>query len=438
MGENQFSLLSTPSGKRKHVDVSSPSSPLSDVQPPNKIQIQYPHAAPEWCRELIDDLNDRTFKQISDIESNFRKAIQFQDNVIADQLKYIKQLQSKSQSLQSDLATTNQQVQRLNELNTKLSEQLVRSETYSRRENLIFRGVPMSNESPIRQIRNILFNMRVPNAHRMPIARCHYLKQSAQQKQIIVRFIAYNDREIVWNHRMNLRGSGIILMEDFPHAVEQSRKELLPLASLASTIPACKNVSLVADKLTINHKVYTTKNLHELPTRLNPKYTSQKHNNTRLVFGGIFSRHHTFSNYKQRTFKCGDHSYKTLEQGYQHQKCIINNDTEMAQRILSSDDPAHARSLGHRARLQDTALWDQAKEDVMMKLLHAKFTQHDDFKAELLESGTRDIVEANSRDNYWASGLPFTNPKNLQNNFSGKNRLGKLLCILRTQLLSNS
>ena len=68
--------------------------------------------------------------------------------------------------------------------------------------------------------------------------------------------------------------------------------------------------------------------------------------------------------------------------------------------------------------------WDNVKLDVMYKALLAKFSQHDDLKTILLDTGNRMLVEHTSNDRYWGDG----------GDGHGQNNLGKLLMHVRDVL----
>ena len=57
------------------------------------------------------------------------------------------------------------------------------------------------------------------------------------------------------------------------------------------------------------------------------------------------------------------------------------------------------------------------KDDLMFETLMLKFTQHEDLKLQLLETGGAELIEHTANDSYWADG----------GDGSGKNVLGKLL-----------
>lgn len=68
--------------------------------------------------------------------------------------------------------------------------------------------------------------------------------------------------------------------------------------------------------------------------------------------------------------------------------------------------------------------WDQVKDDIMYKALHAKFTQNAHLLEVLLGTGDKEIIEASPRDAYWGWGKDQ----------KGVNMLGKLLMKLRDEL----
>jgi ribA/ribD-fused uncharacterized protein len=64
------------------------------------------------------------------------------------------------------------------------------------------------------------------------------------------------------------------------------------------------------------------------------------------------------------------------------------------------------------------------KDDIMREALRAKFTQHEDLRKILLETGDARLVEHTTNDRYWGDG----------GDGSGLNMLGKLLMELREEL----
>ncbi len=78
--------------------------------------------------------------------------------------------------------------------------------------------------------------------------------------------------------------------------------------------------------------------------------------------------------------------------------------------------------------------WENVKESVMMEALYAKFTQNEDLKQLLLDTGDREIIEGNTwHDQYWGSCSCEKHYKT-----DGKNMLGELLMALRARLKKES
>ena len=71
--------------------------------------------------------------------------------------------------------------------------------------------------------------------------------------------------------------------------------------------------------------------------------------------------------------------------------------------------------------------WDTVKDDIMLKALRCKFTQHKDLRKLLWETGERGIIEHTTNDSYWADG---GGPG------KGLNKLGKLLMQVRDDIVA--
>ena len=71
--------------------------------------------------------------------------------------------------------------------------------------------------------------------------------------------------------------------------------------------------------------------------------------------------------------------------------------------------------------------WDTVKDDIMLKALRCKFTQHKDLRKLLWETGEREIIEHTTNDSYWADG---GGPG------KGLNKLGRLLIQVRDDIIA--
>lgn len=74
--------------------------------------------------------------------------------------------------------------------------------------------------------------------------------------------------------------------------------------------------------------------------------------------------------------------------------------------------------------------WDSVKYDVMLYAVRRKFSEHEDLKRQLLETGESELIEGNTwHDNFF--GICYC-PKCLG---SGQNNLGKILMQVRKELM---
>ena len=108
----------------------------------------------------------------------------------------------------------------------KQQNHILKNECYSRLDNLIFKGFPVSDLSCEITLRNIFKRMNIENSEHIVFIRCHYINQ---KQQIIARFQHYSERQRVWKQRFALKGTRLFISEDYPAAIEAERKTLYPV-----------------------------------------------------------------------------------------------------------------------------------------------------------------------------------------------------------------
>ena len=116
-------------------------------------------------------------------------------------------------------------------------------ETYSRRENLKFEGIPELAESPGQQnissnedTRNVLVNfmkdvLEIEDADDIEFQRVHRMgkpkKDEHGSRTIIARFLRFLDRERVFKCGRKLKGTDYKMYEDIPKELHELRKKQL-------------------------------------------------------------------------------------------------------------------------------------------------------------------------------------------------------------------
>ena len=325
--------------------------------------------------------------------------------------------------------------------NRKRDDHILRNESYSRRDNLVFRGYNVAKDDPessADKVRNILRAMGIPNVQHIQFQRCHYLND---KKQIIARFQHYTDRERVWLNRYKLKNTTFYIAEDFPSAIISKRRQLYPIYKAAKSLPMYqRKVSMRGEKLVLNGRNFTCQNADEMPKEIHPGKLAQRSNDTTLVFGGSTSSHHVLSNFYnvKNNFVYEHQSFSTAEQAFQHKKARVAGDQNKQREIMFNPDPAVQKNLGHEVRGLDGTSWDEDKCAIMKDILISKFTQHEQLKKYLIDTKDKILTEANGRDDYFAVGLPLTHPDVLDSTkwADNSNQLGRILMEIREELRS--
>ena len=139
------------------------------------------------------------------------------------------------------------------------------------------------------------------------------------------------------------------------------------------------------------------------------------------------------SNFYPCEFEFNDKMFNFSEQCFMYQKALLFNDFEIAEQILNETDVRQIKALGRKVKDFDNELWDKHKEDFMYNACYAKFSQNDELKDFLLNTGNREIVEASPVDNIWGTG--FSSDRAMENiDKWGQNLLGKTLMKVRAEL----
>lgn len=140
-----------------------------------------------------------------------------------------------------------------------------------------------------------------------------------------------------------------------------------------------------------------------------------------IKFYSVNDKYGEFSNFALYPIKLKGKVWQTSEHYFQAQKFV---GTDYENKIRKAPNPMKAAQLGRTRKVRLRKNWDNIKDNVMYDALKAKFEQHSELKKLLIETRTKKLIEHTENDSYWGDG----------GDGSGKNRLGKLLMRLRTEL----
>lgn len=128
------------------------------------------------------------------------------------------------------------------------------------------------------------------------------------------------------------------------------------------------------------------------------------------------------SNFHPSPIRVGDWIFPTVENAYQ----ALKLEDGIPKKKFTWITPGQAKREGRRGNMKPN--WDQEKDEIMFKLVYAKFAYHEELKEQLLATGLRPLLEGNNwHDNYWGACLcPSCE--------GGLNRLGNILMKVREML----
>ena len=153
--------------------------------------------------------------------------------------------EKKFESVNSEIQLLNFNNIKLTRQNRNIKQQSNNNENYSRRKNIILRGIAeCENETNAiceEEARKFICNKLKINedvVSAMDIVRCHRMggpygkrhgARQMQKRPLIVRFNNYKDKSTVWEKRFELKGHDYSLSENYSRDTEFNRQKLYVL-----------------------------------------------------------------------------------------------------------------------------------------------------------------------------------------------------------------
>ena len=414
----------------------SPQATTGNMEPSSEIMEMMKTQMDELKTSLLKTVRDEIksamtsmTKEISDITSSLNEAYRRIEDLKADKCK----LEQKVSELTEEINELKQKDQSMTSRLEKLEERQIASDSYSKRDNLLIYGIPQKdNEVCLAEVRQFMIqHLKIARVivEPMKIQRCHRLNINMTPQPIICRFHFFPDRMTVWNNRKKLQGTPFSMSEDFPPEIVSRRRILYPIFRAARNIT--NKCRLIGDKLELDGKVYTVRNLHTLPVKYDPAQLATTEKNGITAF---FTRHSPLSNFNTCEIVIDDVKYTCVEQFFQEQRAIFGNKPEIAAKIHTTNDPAKCKYLGESVSVKADD-WLPVAVQTMRKACWEKFSKSVRHKEFLLKTKDTLIAEA-SHDKIWGIGRTLNDPKaHVSEDFQRQNRLGQILMDIRKELI---
>ena len=373
--------------------------------------------------EKLKPLNQRLEK----IENSLSYAL--------DELGRINDLEDKSKTQKKEISCLQSELATVKLENHALKEQILKQETFSRRNNLRIVGISCQNDQSLEHTVMQVFEKAGVDVASRDIEHVHYTgrQRGKENRPVLVRFTNYKDKERILKARDNMNRLHISVHDDFPVEVIQRRRVLLPIFYKSREAHRELNPKLVVDRLMLGGQVYDIDNIDGIQyPDLQPKnvFTPSK-----LGVQGFFSKHSPLSNHHRAEFQLDGKKFSSSEQCFMYKKAMYFHDQETAQKIMATADAAEAKRLGSSVNGFKKDKWSKVAPDMMFESMYAKFSQNESLKSFLLSTGRNTLVEANQNDKYWGCGLALGNTDIFDpSKWKGKNFAGKTLEKVRLNL----
>lgn len=132
------------------------------------------------------------------------------------------------------------------------------------------------------------------------------------------------------------------------------------------------------------------------------------------------------------------YEFKTAEHAVHFFKAMLFNDMETANKIMMTDYPKVAKSLGREVKNFNDFTWNNNKEVIYFDVIKAKFTdeRNKDIKQKLIDTGESILVECSPYDRIWGIGYTKESSEFICKEFDkwGQNLLGKILMRVRDRI----
>ena len=126
--------------------------------------------------------------------------------------------------------------------------------------------------------------------------------------------------------------------------------------------------------------------------------------------------------------------YPTVEHYFQSMKASEFGDQEILDKIAKTPSGKAVKALGKKVKNFIKEQWDSRRLEIMARGVKAKFVQHPELQKQLLETGEKQIGEADARNTFWGIGTSAaTELSKDPSKWKGQNQLGKILMNLRSE-----
>ncbi|KAL3083096.1 hypothetical protein niasHS_010898 [Heterodera schachtii] len=258
------------------------------------------------------------------------------------------------------------------------------------------------------------------------------------------RFSSADPKKLPWGCPPEIKGSGKNLIE-LEEPSDTDLREALKTTRDDSSVPPV----VLRKQRDKTIAAWLMPNVPNSFLGRGPPFPSHKKTVDGRAFLCFFSKVYAFSNHYSANFRIAEDIFCCSEQYYMWRKSKYFGFDRTADEIMENGEAKVIKHLGHADSLRnkrrmgmepnsrefDHDEWREAKEEIMLTALRAKFTQNPELGRMLV--GTEDalLVEASPTDKYWGIGCAMDSEEIAKpTQWQGLNRMGNLLETLRQEI----
>ena len=188
--------------------------------------------------EKLDTLE----KKVCEVDGDMKKLWNFVHDQLKENKDSITKISDRIDTFEFALGTAHEQITQLNSDKKRMQDSILYLQSQSMRNNLVFSVItednhenPEATEVKVRHFmveklkiaQDIVDGFQLERVHRMG-SNSSGTYATARPRNVVAKFLHFKDRETVRRARMNLKGTGYFVNEQFPKEISDRRRELLP------------------------------------------------------------------------------------------------------------------------------------------------------------------------------------------------------------------
>lgn len=385
----------------------------------------------EELGQMLNEILDKKLMPLQNAISQMESSV----SDILDEMQRVNTLEENVSEIKDNFHKLKDENEVVKKENQMLKAKVLNLEVLMRKDNVKIFGIPESQGENVEvtvialchKVDIELDPQNIIQVHRVGKPRKGYIRP------VILKVNHYKDKVAIMAKKDKFKTLSISIVEDYPEEIVKRRKMMLPIFFQALSKYPSAHPKMLRDSMLFKGKEYTIETIDEIAYEdLTPSNVYTKCQKGVTAF---FTKSSPLSNHYPCEFRVDGNIFQSAEQYFMFSKAKYFKDHSTAEEILADPNPVKNKRLGQKVSNFKKDIWDKVKADIMYDTMFAKFSQNDDLKTFLLNTGDTKICEASPIDSEWGVGLSLRSPDVFNpENWKGNNLAGQILQRIRQTL----